>query len=193
MAKALLLLLIYELIGYTFFILFKRYKLYKVNLLAKKLNKNLLIIDELFNLSSLKNYNNDSHVVIFDCVFENMNFELDQELRNEVDRIAGDNVRHIYKPFFLLSSYMKSSRIFFSAKSNDEKYVEMTNIFMRLIMVMVFFMISYIIIKYTDMNKYLDEAILYISNKTENKYFDSESIFGTLSENNRKILSKRFN
>ena len=67
-ARGILLLLIYELVGYVFFYLYKQYKIYKSESLAIKNNKKYLYLDNLNKLKTLSSYNNDSCVILFDDI-----------------------------------------------------------------------------------------------------------------------------
>ena len=186
-ARGLLLLLIYELVGFVFYYLYKQYKLYKAEKLALDKNKKLIILDELTKVKLLSQYENNSCVVIIDCLLEKVNIEEDEYIRNEIDRIAGKNIRHIYKPFFLLSSILFSNRIFYTADRINERYIDVSSIYSKIVLVLIYIILFTLLANYTPLKKYINEAFKLLINKTEKNFIDSE-----MNVNKNNIFSEGY-
>jgi hypothetical protein len=192
-ARGILLLLIYELVGFVFYYLYKQYKLYKAKKLALDKNKKLIILDELTKVKLLSQYENNSCVVIIDSLLEKVNINEDEHIRNEIDRIAGQNIRHIYKPFFLLSSLLFSNRLFFTANRTNERYINVSSIYSKIIIVLIYIILFTLIANYTPLKKYINEAFKLVINKTDSNFIDSEininnNLF-TEEYNNTRVLT----
>jgi len=175
LSRGLILLLIYEVIGLLVNYLYRSYKINKVTKLAQDNNKKLLILDDLDDLQQLVNLNDNSHVILFDNILEYTDLDLDEKIRNEVDRVTYGDIRHIYKPFYLLSSYLKTKRVFITAERTKERYIELSSIYSRLMILLIFVLIFVLIANYTPIKTYINDFIKYISSNSNSTLLDSET------------------
>lgn len=191
-SRGLLLLSIYEVVGIVIYYLYRSFKLYKAKELSIKKNKKLLILDNIYDLNKLVNIPTNSHVVVFDNILEYIDINKDEELRNEVDRISNGDVRHIYKPFFLLSSYILTKRVFIIAERTNERYIELNTYLSKLMMILIFIIIFILIGNYTPLKNYINNIIKYMSTKKTKLYLDYEKLSEKVNNNNifKKFKSK---
>jgi hypothetical protein len=189
-SRGLLLLLIYEVIGLIINYFYRSFKLDKARDLSIKTNKKLLILNNINDVNLLSNFDNNSHVVVFDNILEYMDFKLDENVRNEVDRVSNKDIRHIYKPFYLLSSYLKTKRVFISANRHNERYLELNSMFSRLMIIAVFIIIFTLIANTTLIKTEINNLIKYMSSKTNSNFLDSEEINNTFDKTNIFIKNK---
>lgn len=165
LTRAFTLLIIYEVIGLVLYYLYKKYKYQKIRILSENTNKPCIYIRCMKDYNKLKNLPSNSYCILVDRFFEHIDPKYDIEYRNEINRVGNLNVLHIYRPFFLLSSYLRSERVFYHVNKKEESYMIVNTILTKILMIFIFMVISYIIGNYTGIKDSINGLLSYLLSK----------------------------
>jgi len=194
LTRSILLLVLYEMIGFILFYLYKKYKYQKIKELSNKLNKPLIIIKCMKDYIKLKELQNNSSCILVNNFFEHTDPKYDIEYRKEITRVGGDNVLHIYRPFFLLLSYLRSDRVFYQVNNNSETFMISNTLLTKVFIILIFMTIMYMIGNYTIIKDSINSLLSYFIDNTDlknNKFLNN--LKKDMNNNQGYLLNKDTN
>jgi len=165
LTRAVVLLVIYEIIGLIIFYIYKKYKYQTIKTLSKTTNKPCIYIRCMRDYNKLRNLPANSYCILVDRFFEHIDPKYDIEFRKEINRVGGVNVLHIYRPFFLLTSYLRSDRVFYHVNSKEESYMIVNTLLTKILMIFIFMVLSYMMSNYTLMKNHINGLLSYLLGK----------------------------